>query len=617
MESCIGDYQLLEKLGEGSLGSTYLAEQRFFKQSSILKVLSTDITQDSHFQIRLEREVQQISRISHQNLRKILYISKDAEQYFFVYDTSYTDPQKVKSAKVLARQGFFASDEQRFTKLVMQMASALDALHAEGIVHGNLKASNLLILEESAPRAIFLDYGLAKLMKPQVMLKRNVLAVCNSLTEESIDTIQASFLQGYYSLAPEVKQGEEISPQSDLYSWGMMLYELIMNQYPEGFLTLPSSKFPLWQLNWDLFFYHLLQNQSSLRPKKAMLAIEKYLFAKESEASLTIYKAAPQAKKVLETPVLEEAPIKEVSEIYMPSAVAAIASSARTTPKPIFQPSELKRPEYEPDPGKIFQMETTVARYQPTKQQIVSMQPILTEMVIIPPGAYQRGSKDGARDEKPRHTIELSAFAIDIHPVTNEQFVRFLEVMGGEKDAQNSDIIRLRDSRIKRAAGKLIIESGYAKHPVVGVTWYGAIAYAKWVGKRIPTEAEWEIASAGGIEEALYPTGLNIERTQANFFSADTTAVCSYPPNGYGIYDMAGNVYEWCQDWYSYNYYEVSIQEPLDPKGPQQGVYRVLRGGCWKSLKEDLRCAHRHRNNPGTMTPTYGFRCVADVAFEA
>ncbi|MBI3211278.1 MAG: formylglycine-generating enzyme family protein [Simkania negevensis] len=282
-------------------------------------------------------------------------------------------------------------------------------------------------------------------------------------------------------------------------------------------------------------------------------------------------------------------------------------------PKPVLQPGEIKRPEYDPDPGAIFRAQTTVERYIPKENTIGNVEPIHTEMVVIKGGEFFRGSNEGGRDERPRHTVVLSGFALDIHPVTNEQFVRFLEVMGGEKDANNQDIIQLKESRIKRHAGKLTIESGYAKHPVIGVTWYGAVAYAKWIGKRLPTEAEWEVASYGGRADEIYPTGNKIERSQANFFSADTTAVKSYPPNGYGLYDMAGNVYQWCQDWYDPNYYQVSMQEPENPPGPLQGVYRVLRGGCWKSLQEDLRCSHRNRNNPRIVNRTYGFRCAADV----
>jgi formylglycine-generating enzyme required for sulfatase activity len=235
-------------------------------------------------------------------------------------------------------------------------------------------------------------------------------------------------------------------------------------------------------------------------------------------------------------------------------------------------------------------------------------------MVMIAEGEYVRGSNIGARDEKPKHKVQVKSFAIDIHPVTNEQFIRFLQVMGGEKDANNNDIILLKESRINRIGGKLSIETGYAKHPVVGVSWYGAVAYAKWTGKRLPTEVEWEIAATSGKESNIYPCGVDIERGKANFFSSDTTPVMSYPPNEIGLYDIAGNVYEWCEDWYAYNYYETSLHEPINPVGPHQGVYRVLRGGCWKSLSEDLRCSHRHRNNPGTMNRTCGFRLAADVA---
>jgi formylglycine-generating enzyme required for sulfatase activity len=281
--------------------------------------------------------------------------------------------------------------------------------------------------------------------------------------------------------------------------------------------------------------------------------------------------------------------------------------------KPMLKQGEIARPEYDQDPASVFHRDMHVSQYIPKKVEIKEIEPILTEMVVVSGGHYLRGSNEGARDEMPRHEVQISSFALDIHAVTNEQFVRFLQAMGGEKDSNNNDIIRLRDSRIKRSTGKLQIESGYAKHPVVGVTWYGAVAYAKWVGKRLPTEAEWEVAASGGVEK-LYPTGHEIERMLANYFSSDTTSVMSYPPNSFGFYDLAGNVYEWCQDWYAYNYYDSSMLEPENPQGPMQGVYRVLRGGCWKSLKEDLRCSHRHRNNPGAVNGTYGFRCAADVS---
>ena len=344
----------------------------------------------------------------------------------------------------------------------------------------------------------------------------------------------------------------------------------------------------------------------------------------ESFGNEGVEQAIPMLQEMTVKYIIEQPVMKEQEEALAVVAAAAAAIEVEIAPsmqetqststlKPFLQSPKLERPQSDPDPAAVFQVNSVVKSYSPERRDVSNVKPLLIEMVIIEGGEFMRGSKDGNRDEMPRHQISLPSFAIDIHPVTNEQFVRFLEVMGGEKDSNHNDIIRLKDSRIKRSGGKLSIESGYSKHPVVGVTWYGAVAYARWVGKRLPTEAEWEVASRGGVENSLYPTGDELEKTQANFFSSDTTAVMSYAPNPMGLYDMAGNVYEWCHDWYGYNYYEVSIQEPENPQGPLQGVYRVLRGGCWKSLKEDLRCSRRHRNNPGTVNGTYGFRCATDV----
>jgi formylglycine-generating enzyme required for sulfatase activity len=407
------------------------------------------------------------------------------------------------------------------------------------------------------------------------------------------------FNQAYAFLAPEQKVPDlDLSSKVDAYAFGILAYYFLFKKVPEGCFDLPSKSISDATQNWDFLINRCLQANPSVRPQNLTQAMREYL-------------TAPRAilKEMLSLSEVEP----KVENIHQMAFELDGGSKTDENLKPVLKPQEIARPEYEPDPGAIFQRDLHVCHYTPNKVELKEIEPMLTEMVVVPGGTYMRGGNEGARDEMPRHPVRLSSFAIDIHPITNEQFIRFLEAMGGEKDHNNNDIVRLRDSRIKRSAGKLIIESGYAKHPVVGVTWYGAIAYTKWIGKRLPTEAEWEAAaSAGG--DTTYPTGLEIERSQANFFSSDTTSVMSYPPNRFGLYDVAGNVYEWCQDWYAYNYYDTSLVEPDNPRGPPQGVYRVLRGGCWKSLKEDLRCSHRHRNNPGAMNGTYGFRCAADVS---
>ena len=418
--------------------------------------------------------------------------------------------------------------------------------------------------------------------------------------------LHRSFCQNFLFLAPEQKVAghPKASPiKSDVYAFGVLLYYLLTGEFPEGYFELPSKKAPELKWNWDLLICRALQTDPLKRPENLSARIEELL------ATTTHAVPRPQMQKM-----------KTIAEESMEAAprfaASAAASQTAVQVRPVLKPKEIARPSFEADPGAIFKTETAVGPYKPVPQEDTEVEPMLAEMAVVPSGTYLRGSNNGGRDEMPRHAVNLNAFAIDVHPVTNEQFVLFLEAMGGEKDVNNSEIIRLRESRIKRSGGKLNIESGYARHPVVGVTWYGAVAYAKWVGKRLPTEAEWEVASYGGREDFIYPNGNQIERTDANFFSSDTTPVMSYSPNGFGLYDMPGNVYEWCQDWYDYHFYDISVQEPDNPKGPAQGVYRVLRGGCWKSSKEDLRCAHRHRNNPGLMNGTYGFRCAADVAIE-
>lgn len=613
----LGDYNLIRKLGEGAFGKVYLAEHRFLKKKYTLKILPEEFSSDEGFISRFEKEIGVLAKLDHPAIAKIYNISYADGYYFLVIDGIVNDRGEVIDLEKYLKIRGKILKESEIEKILRQIASALDFAHqisanGEWLAHRGLKLSNVLIDEdEQGLRVYVTDFGLTKIIGEGRVLADAYDRLFKELGSKTAVAenfeMNLSVFRNFAFLSPEQRRKEKVDIKADIYAFGVLAYYLIAREIPEGYFELPSKLVPEYKLNWDLIICKCLQKDPMKRPKSLTEMLNSNLSPSATNvSSLDVLSWEEVGKKVENAMQLsfefsseekaEEPPLKEES------------------PKPVIKTSHIERPEYDPDPGAIFQKDMQVSHYKPKQVEVKEIEPLLTEMVIIPGGTYMRGSKSGSRDEAPPHTVKLLSFALDIHSVTNEQFARFLEAMGGDKDVHNNDIIRLRDSRIKRSGGKIIIESGYAKHPVVGVTWYGAYAYAEWVGKRLPTEAEWEIAAMGGVEEAFYPTGADIDHKQANFFSSDTTPVMSFPPNGYGLFDMAGNIYEWCNDWYAYNYYDTSLQEPDNPKGPPQGVYRVLRGGCWKSLKEDLRCAHRHRNNPGTVNSTYGFRCAADVS---
>jgi len=221
-------------------------------------------------------------------------------------------------------------------------------------------------------------------------------------------------------------------------------------------------------------------------------------------------------------------------------------------------------------------------------------------------GTYLMGTNDPEQfpldGESPVRKIHIDAFYIDIYEATIGQFKKFVSQTGYDFNRWNdvSDYSATDD------------------HPIVYVTWTDAKAYAKWVGKRLPTEAEWEHATRGGLTNKRYPWGDELSRDNANYegvegsdhWDGETAPVGSFAPNGYGIYDMAGNVWEWCADWYGEGYYSRSSMR--NPKGPKTGKYRVLRGGSWSDRSYGLRVAYRYEYEPTAGHYLGGFRCVSE-----
>jgi len=227
-------------------------------------------------------------------------------------------------------------------------------------------------------------------------------------------------------------------------------------------------------------------------------------------------------------------------------------------------------------------------------------------MAGIPAGSFTRGSNDGKPDERPARTIQMSAFSMMAREVTESQYQKCV-------DAGKCTPARYEDGGCMAWTGRAFQRVTVPKHlrgddlPVVCVTWQQARAYCSSLGMRLPTEAQWEYAALGGSPSARYSWGSS-PPDGSRCATGSLKPAGSFAPNGYGLYDMTGNAWEWTADFYVADFYETS--DDVNPRGPGAGYYRVIRGGGWYSGPAELRIKNRHWFAPTFAEVSVGFRCV-------
>lgn len=279
------------------------------------------------------------------------------------------------------------------------------------------------------------------------------------------------------------------------------------------------------------------------------------------------------------------------------------------------------------------------------------------EQAVLPGGTFAMGDATGDGNpgdgEGPVHAVTLSGFSIDVTPVTNADFARFAAATRFATEAEEFGFsavfhlalaarpdevmgpaggtpwwVGVRGADWRHPGGSQSGIAGLDDHPVVHVSWNDASAYCGWAGRRLPTEAEWEYASRGGVDGARYPWGNDLldghvwhcNIWQGRFPTTNdlddgyltTAPVRTFSPNGFGLWQTVGNVWEWCSDWYSPQFYNAS--PCFDPRGPGTGAVRVLRGGsylCHDSYCNRYRNAARTSNTPDSSMANTGFRTVA------
>lgn len=493
----------------------YLGKELESGRAVLIKRLSRAAARDRTVRGKFAKEAEILGSLEHPNLATIIEVVDEADEPAMILDA----PGKLTLAELLARNGRLpVGIALEFT---LQLLSTLEFLHKNRVTHRQLMPTKVLVgsdAQKGFPLLSVVDFGLAHLSKVMT-LDELEYGQGTLVGMKATDTVSGAAPRPYQ--APEQLRGES-HEQSDLYSLGVVLFEMLTGD-------LPLSSNPIDESG----------TERSIRSEEPTLV---RLLRPEVSAEL---------EEVIMTMLSKDAERRFQS-------INAVRNALVMTPE--------------------AKSET---------------------MVGVPRGTFVQGSAgddpDGRDEERPQREVYVDAFFIDRTPVTAAEYQAYLNATGKQRPEEWE---------------KFNDPQGAPNRPVVLVNWDDAQAYAEWAGKRLPTEAEWEKA-ARGEDGRIYPWGDDEPTPKRAWFDQKTPSQVGARPFGtspWGVHEMAGNVFEWVADWYERDYYADAPAE--NPKGPQTGKKKVIRGGSFAHGAFALRCATRGRYRPEARRANHGFRCA-------
>ncbi|HKQ79569.1 MAG TPA: bifunctional serine/threonine-protein kinase/formylglycine-generating enzyme family protein [Blastocatellia bacterium] len=565
-----GKYKIDKWLGGGGMASVYRATHLRMGEEVAVKVLNPELVGKERMAARFRNEARAAMRVNHPNAIKVtdFDITEDNLHYLVM------EIVKGRVLRELVDEAPF--DYRRMVMIISQACEAIDAAHKQGIIHRDLKPDNIIIQnEDGVERVKVLDFGIARLRE-----------IDNPNSSKAVVTAPGIYLGTPPYMSPEQCQSKEMGPASDVYSIGVVAYEMLAQRTPFTFSgdlrdifnqvkNDPPSPVSLYAretpASIERVIMRALEKDQDDRPSSALALAQELRNAVKEAGGRTIDPIANKTTIIIE---------KKWS--WRPILMAAAGAGAAAVILYLLYLAAL--------PGKT-----------PRKETAPAINDDFGRMILIPGGKFKMGYDKGDEDEQPAYDVEVEDYYLDEHEVTNQQYKKFVEKTG-------------------RPAPKHWINGAFppeeAQAPVTHVTWTDAEAYARWAGKRLATEKEWEYAARSGRADFNYPWGVEWKQGNANVErgAAKPAPVGSFENDRsqQGVYDLAGNVSEWVQDDYLRYVGKGAFSSCPGCK--------VFRGGNFVDEVKDSRASKRWAIFPEVreefaenVFPRVGFRCARKV----
>jgi serine/threonine protein kinase len=583
----LSHYKILAMVGKGGMGIVYRARhknQAFAEQTGevAIKLMHSEYANDKDFRLRFIREAALGRKLIHPNIARMYDLVDEEGKLGLAMELVDGDELNKKIPEI-------AVDPITVINFLKPLASAVDYLHENKIVHRDLKPANIKLRSDGSP--VLMDFGIAKdEEEPQEILTQTGMAMGT-----------------YVYMAPEQMDAKNIDGAADRYALGLLSYHLLSGAFPWEKST---SKMRIISMKFSGELRKLRTVKPDLGPVVCNIVM-KMLSANPTERH-------PTASGFVE--MLAEALSRNEKDNSATLAAEFLHAFKRSGSGDFTLSSESNTPRPTRNKNKNQEPKVSILSAEVKPPEIIT-QPMLTEQrkvgevcfdeVRLVGGRFWMGTDDFGRDERPRHVVELTKS----YWVTTTQITQQLyrEVIGESPSLFGDD-----------------------NHPVGNINWMEALVFcnalsvrfklkpvytfnvndvdANWNanGYRLPTEAEWEFFAKAGTE-TLYAGSDDINQVgwYDNNRSETTSPVAQRLPNSWGIYDMTGNVWEWCWDLYdSKTYNKRSEQVILDPTGPDFGIKRIYRGCSCRTKERRARLSYRHKREPSFKGPYVGFRVI-------